>query len=218
MGSIRPRRPLPRHLPTPLTHQVGRPAGTVASLESEIGQAWSMRHRSPRGPALRSNFAGLRVPSSGDHARGSLVSALGIVLQGRGRTVGRVGITVDHVSVYRWVQRFNPLLIDAHESAGTPLATGGSSTKHRIKVWTMVLPVPGYRSVRPSHRHPGHQKGELEATRQFFTRALKHGPSPTDVTTDRAPAHPEWSMNRCPRLAMSWASTPTIQLKRIMVD
>jgi transposase-like protein len=27
--------------------------------------------------------------------------------------LGERGITVDHVSVYRWVQRFTPLLIDA---------------------------------------------------------------------------------------------------------
>jgi IS6 family transposase len=34
------------------------------------------------------------------------------------------------------------------------------------------------------------EKRELAATRRFFTHALKHGPSPTDVTTDRAPAAP----------------------------
>src|SRR5918992_5834447 len=34
------------------------------------------------------------------------------------------------------------------------------------------------------------EKRDLAATRQFFTRALEHGPSPTEVTTDRAPAYP----------------------------
>ncbi len=34
------------------------------------------------------------------------------------------------------------------------------------------------------------QKRDLAATRRFFTRALEHGPSPTEVTTDRAPAYP----------------------------
>jgi hypothetical protein len=29
------------------------------------------------------------------------------------------GITVDHVTIYRWVQRFTPLLIDAAVPAGT---------------------------------------------------------------------------------------------------
>ena len=34
------------------------------------------------------------------------------------------------------------------------------------------------------------EKRDLAATRQFFTRTLEHGPSPTEVTTDRAPAYP----------------------------
>ena len=31
---------------------------------------------------------------------------------------------------------------------------------------------------------------DLAATRRFFTQALQHGPSPTEVNTDRAPAYP----------------------------
>ena len=34
------------------------------------------------------------------------------------------------------------------------------------------------------------QKRDLAATRQFFTRALVHGPSPSEVTTDHAAAYP----------------------------
>ncbi len=34
------------------------------------------------------------------------------------------------------------------------------------------------------------EKWDLAATRPFFTRALQHGPSPTEVTTDRAAAYP----------------------------
>jgi IS6 family transposase len=34
------------------------------------------------------------------------------------------------------------------------------------------------------------QKRDLAATRRFVLRALDHGLSPTEVTTDRAPAHP----------------------------
>jgi IS6 family transposase len=33
-------------------------------------------------------------------------------------------------------------------------------------------------------------KRDLEATRRFLTGALKHGPYPTEVSTDRAPAYP----------------------------
>ncbi len=31
---------------------------------------------------------------------------------------------------------------------------------------------------------------DLAAGRRFFTRALEHGPRPTEVSTDRAPAYP----------------------------
>jgi transposase-like protein len=34
------------------------------------------------------------------------------------------------------------------------------------------------------------EKRDLAATRQFFTHALQHGPSPIEVTTDRAAAYP----------------------------
>jgi IS6 family transposase len=34
------------------------------------------------------------------------------------------------------------------------------------------------------------QKRDLAATRRFFTRALDHGSSPIEVTTDRAAAYP----------------------------
>ena len=33
------------------------------------------------------------------------------------------------------------------------------------------------------------EKRDMAATRRFFTRALEHGPSPTEVTTDRAAAY-----------------------------
>jgi IS6 family transposase len=34
------------------------------------------------------------------------------------------------------------------------------------------------------------EKRDPAATREFFTRALEHGPPPTEVTTDQAPAYP----------------------------
>ena len=39
------------------------------------------------------------------------------------------GVEVDHVTVFRWVQRFTPLLADAAGSAATHLVTGGSSMR-----------------------------------------------------------------------------------------
>lgn len=39
------------------------------------------------------------------------------------------GITGDHVTLFRWVQRFTPLLIDVAARAGTPWSTDGSSMR-----------------------------------------------------------------------------------------
>jgi hypothetical protein len=39
------------------------------------------------------------------------------------------GIDVDHVTIFRWVQRFTPLLADAARFAGTHPVTAGSPTK-----------------------------------------------------------------------------------------
>ena len=39
------------------------------------------------------------------------------------------GITVDHVTIYRWVQRFTPELIAPPGPAGTSPGTAGSSTR-----------------------------------------------------------------------------------------
>jgi hypothetical protein len=39
------------------------------------------------------------------------------------------GIEVDHVSVYRWVQRFTPLLAEAARPAATPLDHAGRQTR-----------------------------------------------------------------------------------------
>ncbi len=45
------------------------------------------------------------------------------------------GIAVDHVTVYRWVQWFTPLLIDAARPAGTPHVIVGWSMRPTPRSW-----------------------------------------------------------------------------------
>ena len=54
----------------------------------------------------------------------------------------------------------------------------------------MGVSVPGDRPIRAGHRVSVAEKRDLAATRGFFIRALEQGLSPTEVTTDRAPAYP----------------------------
>jgi transposase, IS6 family len=101
------------------------------------------------------------------------------------------GIEVDHVTVYRWVQRFSPLLIDAARPCRHAASDRWFVDETYVKVagqWAYLYrAIDQYGQVIDVLVSP---KRDLAATRRFFTRALEHGPRPTEVTTDRAPAYP----------------------------
>jgi transposase, IS6 family len=46
-----------------------------------------------------------------------------------GELLAERGIEVDHVTIYRWVQRFTPLFADAARPIRHAIGTGGSSTR-----------------------------------------------------------------------------------------
>ena len=54
----------------------------------------------------------------------------------------------------------------------------------------MALRVSGGRPVWAGHRCAGVGEAGHGGTRRFFTRALEHGPSPTEVITDKAAVYP----------------------------
>jgi transposase, IS6 family len=126
------------------------------------------------------------------------------------------GIEVDHVTIYRWVQRFTPLLIDAERSCR-------HAPDDRWFVDETYVKIAGrWRSVYRAIDQFGQvidvlvaEKRDLAATRRFFTRALEHGPSPTEVTTDRATAYLRVLMNWCPPPAMSLSTMRTTPSKPI---
>ena len=101
------------------------------------------------------------------------------------------GIAVDHVTVFRWVQRFTPLLIDAARPCRHVPGDRWFVDETYVKVagrWVYL-----YRAIDQFGQVIDvlvAEKRDRAATRQFFTRALQHGPRPTEVTTDRAPAYP----------------------------
>src|ERR687886_209232 len=101
------------------------------------------------------------------------------------------GITVDHVTVFRWVQRFTPLLIDAARPCRHTPGDRWFVDETHAKVagrWVYL-----YRAIDQFGQVIDilvSQKRDLEATRQFFSQALDHGLQPTEVSTDRAPTYP----------------------------
>ncbi len=101
------------------------------------------------------------------------------------------GIPVDHVTVYRWVQRFTPLLIDAARPCRHAVGDRWFVDETYAKVagrWVYL-----YRAIDQFGQVIDvlvSQKRDLVATRRFFTRALEHASSPIEVTTDHAAVYP----------------------------
>ena len=101
------------------------------------------------------------------------------------------GVRVDHVTVYRWVQRFTPLLIEAARPCRHATGDRWCVDETYVKVagrWVYL-----YRAIDQFGQVIdvlASEKQDLAATRRFFTQALEHGPRPAEVSTDRAPAYP----------------------------
>ncbi|MCA1820842.1 MAG: IS6 family transposase [Pseudonocardia sp.] len=150
-----------------------------------------MRRRSPEVPASRSSFAGFRFPPDVITLAVRWYLRYGLSYRDVEELLAERGIIVDHVSVYRWVQRFTPLLIDAARPCRHTPGDRWFVDETYLKVagrWRYL-----YRAIDQFGQVIDvlvTEKRDLDATRQFFTRALKHGPAPTEVTTDRAPAYP----------------------------
>jgi transposase-like protein len=107
------------------------------------------------------------------------------------------GVTVDHVSVYRWVQRFTPEFIEAARPCRHAPGDRWFADETYVKVagkWTYLYravdSLPGlYRAVDQHGQVIDvllSARRDLAAARRFFTRALRAGPIPGEVTTDRA--------------------------------
>ena len=85
------------------------------------------RHRPDAGPSIR--LRRLPFPTRRDRAGGPFALRFGLSYREVEELLADRGIEVDHVTVYRWVQRFTPLLAEAAGPAGTPSATAGRSTR-----------------------------------------------------------------------------------------
>ena len=101
------------------------------------------------------------------------------------------GVTVDHVTIYRWVQRFTPEFIEAARPCRHAPGDRWFVDETYVKVageWTYL-----YRAVDQHGQVIDvllSGRRDLAAARRFFTRALRAGTVPAEVTTDRAPVYP----------------------------
>jgi transposase, IS6 family len=150
-----------------------------------------MRRCPVRLPAPRSGFAGFRFPSNVIMVAVRWYLRYGLSYRDVEELLAERGVEVDHVTVYRWVQRFTPLLIDAarpcRHAAGDRWFVDETYVKVAGRWVYLSRAIDQYGQVVDVLVS---QKRDLAATRRFFTRALEHGPHSTEVSTDRAPTYP----------------------------
>jgi hypothetical protein len=103
--------------------------GSVASAGALVVQAGLMSHRRAAVAAPRSNFAGFRFPPGVIMLAVRWYLRYGLSYREVEDLLAERGITVDQVTIDRWVQRFTPELIDAADRAGTSPGTAGSWTR-----------------------------------------------------------------------------------------
>jgi transposase, IS6 family len=149
-----------------------------------------MRRREVR-VSPSSSFAGFRFPPDVIALAVRWYLRYGLSYRDVEELLAERGVAVDHVTIYRWVQRFTPLLIDAARACRHAPGDRWFVDETYVKVsgrWVHL-----YRAIDQFGQVIDvmvAQKRDLAATRRFFTRALDHGLSPIEVTTDRAAAYP----------------------------
>jgi transposase-like protein len=109
-----------------------------------------------------------------------------------GELLAERGIEVDHTTVYRWVQRFTPLLADAARPCRHPVGTRWQVDETYVKVagqWRYVYrAVDQFGQVIDVFVSP---RRDATAARRFFDRAIAATRTrPAEVITDRAATYP----------------------------
>lgn len=99
------------------------------------------------------------------------------------------GIEVDHVTIYRWVQRFTPVLADAAVPCRHLVGDRWYVDETYVRIAGRLRYV--YRVVDQHGQIIDvlvSARRDLLAARRFFARALRSHVEPVEVVTNRAPA------------------------------
>ena len=142
-------------------------------------------------PGTTSVFAGFRFPPEVISLAVRWYLRYGLSYRDVGELLAERGITVDHVTIYRWVQRFTPEFIEAARPCRHAPGDRWFVDETYLKVagkWTYL-----YRAVDQHGQVIDvllSVRRDLAAARRFFPRALRAGTVPAEVTTDRAPFYP----------------------------
>jgi transposase, IS6 family len=145
------------------------------------------RPRAARPPVDRSAFAGFRFPPEVITVAVRWYLRYGLSYRDLEELLAERGIEVDHVTVYRWVQRFTPLFTDAARPLRHATGDRWFVDETYVKIagrWRYLFrAVDQYGQVIDVLLS---EQRDTAAARQFSTRALTHGPAPVEVTTGKA--------------------------------
>ncbi len=146
-------------------------------------------HRNQSPPVDRSAFAGYRFPPEIIMLAVRWYPRYGLSYRDVEELLVERGIEVDHVTIYRRVQRFTPLLIDAARPCRRSVGGRWFVDETYVKVagtWRYVYcAVDQHGQVIDVFVSP---RRNIPAARTFFTKALTGHGEPDEVITDLAQA------------------------------
>ena len=134
----------------------------------------------------------LPLPTRCDRAGSPLVLRFGLSYRDLEELLAERGVEVDHVTIYRWVQRFTPLLVDAARPCRHAVGDRWQVDETHVKVagqWRYV-----YRAIDQAGQVIDvfvSRRRDITAARRFLERAIGVTKvMPVEITSDQAPVYP----------------------------
>ena len=153
------------------------------------GGGMSSRRCRPVSVAPSSAFKGFRFPAEIIVLSVRWYLRYGLSYRDLEELLAERGVDVDHVTVFRWVQRFTPLLADAARPCRRAVGDRCFVDETYVKVagrWRYVYrAVDQHGQIIDVFVSP---RRDTAAARRFFETALGAHGDPVEVVTDRAPA------------------------------
>ena len=146
------------------------------------------RHRQAVAAPQLSAFAGFRFPPEVIMLAVRWYLRYGLSYRDLEELLAERGIDVEHVTLFRWVQRFTPLLIDAARPCRHAVGDRWFVDETYVKlsgVWRYV-----YRAVDEHGQILDvyvSKRRDTPAAEWFFAKALRDHGEPAEVTTDKSP-------------------------------
>jgi transposase-like protein len=177
-----------------------------------------MRTRRPRpAPATQSAFAGFRFPPDVIVVAVRWYLRFGLSYRDVEELLAERGVEVDHVSVYRWVQRFTPLLAEAARPCRHAVGDRWLVDETYVKVagrWRYV-----YRAIDQFGQVIDvfvSARRDTMAAHRFFQRAIGTTKvAPVEVVTDCAATYPMVLQELLPA---AWHRTEQYANNRVEAD